>query len=84
MVQIIQIVGAVAILAAFGLLQARRLVSDAYVYLLLNLIGGVLLFIAALAEEQWGFLMLETAWSLLAAWGLTRKVRGAPSAATSV
>ena len=50
MFQAIQIVGAFAILAAFGLSQFRIRPTDSYEYLGLNLVGGVLLFVSAIAE----------------------------------
>ena len=34
----------------------------------------------ALAEEQWGFVLLETVWALVSAWSLTRVARGLPVA----
>jgi hypothetical protein len=78
--QIVQIVGAAAILAGFGLSQFKLARTDDFSYLLLNLIGGALLLVSAVAEQQWGFVVLEIAWTLLSGWGLLGKVR-APSPA---
>jgi hypothetical protein len=50
--------------------------NESYAYLLLNLVGGVLLAISAVAEQQWGFIILEVAWSLISAWGLLGRLRG--------
>jgi uncharacterized membrane protein len=75
-VQIAQILGALMILAAFGLAQRRTLSVDGYVYLLLNLAGSAVLVITALDASQWGFVMLNTCWAAVSVWGLTTKLRG--------
>lgn len=68
--QAIQIIGALAILAGFGLSQVRVLDQKSIQYLLLNLVGGVFLLVAAYTEEQWGFVMLEVAWVGVSSWGI--------------
>jgi hypothetical protein len=68
--QIVQIVGALAILAAFALVQAGVLGTRSRGYLLLNLAGAVVLAVEAWLEAQLGFLLLEAAWAAVAAWGL--------------
>jgi hypothetical protein len=73
--QIVQIVGAAAILAAFAMSQFRVVASDAYPYIALNLVGGILLLISATWERQWGFIVLEAAWTLISAWSLTGRLR---------
>jgi len=80
--QIVQIAGAVLILLAFGQAQARLLNVASYVYLLLNLAGGALLAVSAYAESQWGFLLLESAWVAVSAWGLFGALRRRPSPPT--
>lgn len=79
MFQVIQIAGAFAILAAFGLSQFRIRPNDSYEYLVLNLVGGALLLVSAVAEEQWGFILLEAAWIAISAWGLSGKRKSAVS-----
>lgn len=79
MFQAIQIAGAFAILAAFAGAQFRLQRTDAYPYILLNLVGGALLLISAVAEQQWGFIVLEVAWTAVSAWSLSRKLLGAQS-----
>ena len=62
----VQILGALLILAAFVLLQLRRLTARSLPYVLLNLAGGAVLALDAYLEEQWGFVLLQTAWTVVA------------------
>lgn len=75
MLQLIQIAGALAILAGFALTQFGVLVQQSLSYLILNLVGASVLAVLAYLERQWGFLLLEGVWSLIAAWGLAARVR---------
>ena len=70
--QLIQIVGALLILAGFAAVQFERMRPDSRLYLTLNLVGSAILAVLAWAESQWGFLLLETVWAIVSAWGLTR------------
>jgi hypothetical protein len=69
---LVQIGGALLVLAAFALAQARVVTPQAHVYLILNLVGASVLAVDAYAERQWGFLLLEGVWAVIAAWGLAR------------
>jgi len=73
--QIVQIVGALMILAAFAAAQFQYLDQDSISYLVLNLIGSAILAVLALHEEQWGFVLLETVWAIVSAWSLVRALR---------
>ncbi|HYQ79551.1 MAG TPA: hypothetical protein VEP91_10635 [Solirubrobacterales bacterium] len=70
--QVIQIVGALLILVAFGAVQFNRMSPDSRLYLALNLLGSIILAILALAAAQWGFVLLEGVWAVVSAWGLLR------------
>ena len=75
--QIIQVAGALLVLAGFVLAQLRVWDTDAWGYLAANLVGaGVLAFIA-LVDRQWGFLLLEGVWTLVTAASIIGKLRGA-------
>lgn len=69
----LQIAGALLVLAAFGLVQLRRLQPRSRVYLILNVIGAGALAIVAAVEHQWGFLLLESVWTAVAAVALLRR-----------
>jgi hypothetical protein len=80
--QVVQVAGALAILAAFALAQFGVLNPRSWWYLWLNLAGSLVLAVDAYRERQWGFLLLEGAWALISAWGIVAKAseRAAPSA----
>jgi hypothetical protein len=78
--QLIQVGGALMILAAFAAAQFRMLDVQSRFYLVLNLIGAAVLFWLALVEEQYGFVLLEGVWALVSLWGLTQVLRGRPAA----
>ena len=67
---ILQIVGAVAILAAYVAAQFRLLQQEHPAYLLLNLFGAGILAVIAYHERQWGFLLLEGVWTLISLRGV--------------
>ncbi len=80
MEQVVQVIGAVLILAGFAAAQAGRLRVDSVLYLVLNLIGSAILAVLALHERQWGFLLLEGVWAAVSLWSLIRVKRGLPVA----
>ena len=75
MSQVVQLVGAAAILIAFVLAQLRVLDQLSYAYLLPNLAGAAALAVIAYVERQWGFLLLEGAWALVSLWGVLGRLR---------
>ena len=75
--QIVSIVGAILILAAFTAQQVKLLEAETKTYQILNLIGGLCLAVTAVSMRQYGFIMLEGSWTVVSAWGLWRVVREA-------
>jgi hypothetical protein len=76
MLDILQVVGALLILAAFVATQADRLSQHSVTYLGLNVVGSVILAGLALHTENWGFLLLEAVWTVVSAYGLVQALRG--------
>ena len=73
--QVIQVVGALLILAAFAAVQFGRMRPDSRLYLTLNLVGSAILAVLAFISSQWGFVLLETVWAIVSAWGLIVALR---------
>jgi DMSO reductase anchor subunit len=69
---LVQLLGAVAVLAAFAFAQVGVLDQRARAYLTLNLVGASVLAVEAWLGAAWGFLLLEGVWALVSAWSLTR------------
>jgi hypothetical protein len=80
--QVIQIAGALMILAAFLLGQRNLLDARSYPYLLLNFVGAAILTVLAYQQQRWGFVLLESAWTVVALAGLAMRLLGKEPAAT--
>jgi hypothetical protein len=75
--QVVQIVGALLILAAFTAVQLERMRPDSRLYLALNLVGSAILAVLAVSAQQWGFVLLEGVWAIVSGWGLLTALRSA-------
>jgi hypothetical protein len=75
--QVVQVIGALLILAAFAAVQFDRMRPDSRLYLALNLGGSAILAVLAVLGSQWGFVLLETVWAIVSAWGLAVALRSA-------
>jgi hypothetical protein len=72
--QVIQLLGALLVLAGFVLAQRGVLDPQSRVYLLVNLVGSAVLAVDAYLAAEWGFVLLEGAWALVSASALPRAV----------
>jgi hypothetical protein len=72
---LVQIVGALLILAGFVAGQIGLLRVDSRPYLWLNLVGSLILTVDAWRGRQWGFVLLEAVWAVVSAWGLVARRR---------
>ena len=68
--QLVQIVGALLVLAAFAAAQLGWVGVRSPRYLWANAAGSFVLAVDAWHEGQWGFLLLEGVWALVSVWGL--------------
>ena len=73
--QIISVVGAFLILAAYAALQAGILRYTSRRFCLMNAIGSGLLTWVAIVDRRIGFILLEGAWALLSLAPLLRRPR---------
>lgn len=78
--QALEVVGAILILAAYGLAQFRGMNRHGVPFLLLNAVGSLVLGGIAAVHAQWGFLLVYAVWAVVAVAGLlpilrTRRAR---------
>lgn len=83
MEQVVQILGALLILAAFVLSQRRLLDPESLPYLVPNLVGSAALAVDAYVGSQWGFVLLEGVWALVSAVGVVGRLSGRGLAGSS-
>ena len=76
--QLVQVVGALFILVAYGAAQFGAMSQHSRLYLVLNIIGSGILAVLALVEGLWGFLMLEIFWAAVSLWGLLQTLKRPP------
>jgi len=72
---VVGVLGTVTILAAFFLLQARRLDGTGLPYQLLNLFGAAGVLVSLLGTFNLSVFLLEVAWMLVSAYGIVRSLR---------
>jgi hypothetical protein len=72
--QLLQLLGAILVLAGFTLAQLQRLDPQSLPYLVLNAVGAGILAVLAFSGEQWGFLLLEGVWTIVSVAGLVARL----------
>jgi hypothetical protein len=80
--QIVSVLGALAILLAYAANQFRLIGPMNLSYALLNFAGSLVLAVVAVIEVQWGFILLEVVWALVSLWGIITILRGSASPRT--
>ena len=73
---IVQVVGALLILAGFLAAQLRLLDERSFAYLVPNVLGSAALGVTAVISGNWGFVLLEGVWCLVSLWGLRNRITG--------
>jgi hypothetical protein len=73
--QLVSLVGAAMILAAFAAQQGGRLRPDGSAYLVLNLAGSAILTYFAVEARNLGLIVLEGAWAIVSLVSLARTAR---------
>lgn len=74
MVQLVSILGALAVLSAYAANQFRWIGPPNLSYALLNFFGAGTLTVVSIIERQWGFLLLEGVWALVSLWAAVKLV----------
>jgi hypothetical protein len=74
--QVVSVLGALAVLAAYAANQLRLIGPSNLSYSAMNFVGSVVLAVVAVVEAQWGFLLLEGVWALVSLWGVISILRG--------
>ena len=82
MLQLVSVLGALAILLAYAANQFRLIGPMNLSYALLNFVGSLVLAVVAMIEVQWGFILLEVVWALVSLWGMITILRGSASPRT--
>ncbi len=76
MLQVVSILGALAILGAFAADQFGWVDPGRLSYALANLVGAGILTVVAVFDGQVGFILLQGAWTLISLWGTVVILRG--------
>jgi fluoride ion exporter CrcB/FEX len=75
LLQVMSVVGALMVLAAYGMNQGGIWREIHAGYLALNIVGSLMLGIVAIVDQRAGFILLEFAWAGLGLIGVARAMR---------
>jgi uncharacterized membrane protein YciS (DUF1049 family) len=78
LLQVVSVLGALAILVAYGANQLGKVELDNLPYQLANLAGSAVLAVVAVIEFQLGFILLEVVWALVSLRSVVKILRGDP------
>ena len=76
MLQVISVLGALAILSAFAANLFGWIRPSNLWYSVANFLGAAVLTVVAVIDQQLGFLLLEGTWALVSLWGIFSALRG--------
>ena len=76
MLQVVSVVGALAILGAFAANQLGWVRPSQLSYAASNFVGAGVLTVVAVVDRQIGFVVLQGAWTLVSLWGIVAILRG--------
>lgn len=76
MMQVVSIIGALAVLGAFAADQFGWVDPGRLSYALANFVGAAILTVVAVVDGQVGFILLQGAWALISLWGAFAILRG--------
>lgn len=71
--QIVSLLAALMVLAAYWALQTKRIKEDDLLYLWLNLTGAIILAVIAFRLRQVGLIVVETVWAIISVFSLLRR-----------
>jgi hypothetical protein len=77
--QVISVLGALAILGAFAANLFGWIQPSNLWYSVANFLGSAVLTVVAIIDQQLGFLLLEGTWALVSLWGIYAALRGRPA-----
>jgi hypothetical protein len=76
MLQVISVVGAMAILGAYAANLLGWLGPANLSYSVANFLGSAILTVIAVVDQQIGFILLEGVWAVVSLWGMVQVLRG--------
>jgi hypothetical protein len=74
--QVISVLGALAILGAFAANLFGWVQPSNLWYSVANFLGSAVLTVVAIVDRQLGFILLEGTWALVSLWGIFAALRG--------